>query len=594
MTNPPAVLAFNDPWHDSNFCIYDGDTVKHVESERFTRRRYEFVNPILTFCELFPERVEEFFCIAVEQATYAVCPFFKKVAALKSGGADIETAARAIEMPYADPWWCEQMGHFPLSNETEAVRRFIRHILRNDVEIFICGHHASHAANSFFSSGFSSAIAVTLDGGGHDFALNESKRNLIRAEERVFSHGIFGGVYRCDGLDCVPLYHLREFSFGFGWHRVTVDLLGLQEGTEGTVMAMASLGDPQRYRDALGERWIWLPGHPSPEDAPGLEAFFSRMRSSISCEQDRYDLAASLQDLTEHRVRRYLERFVAPNDTGNLCLAGGTFLNCQIAGKLRDWFPNLREIYMPPAPYDGGIAIGAAQLVHHTHFRTPSTLAETGFAPFALGKTYSRIEVAAACRSAQIRMTETTASEILELLWTGEVIGLFWGSAESGRRALGHRSIIANPALPGMKDRINAQIKHREWYRPFAPMILAEHVGEWFECDAAFKSPYMSFAVPVRETVRARIPAVVHLDGTARVQTVHRELTPGLHALLTQWHAMTGIPLLLNTSFNDREPIVESPADALNTLRRTPLYGIYFADYGILALKDAAPASSAG
>src|ERR1044071_3195265 len=151
MKRSPAVLAFSDPWHDSNFCIYDGDGVEHVESERFTRRRYEFLNPILTFCEVFPDRVEDFFRIAVELAGYAVCPFFQNVAILKSQGSDIETAARAIEMPYADSWLCEQFGHFPFSNNTGTIDAFIRHILRKDVEIFICGHHASHAANSFFS-----------------------------------------------------------------------------------------------------------------------------------------------------------------------------------------------------------------------------------------------------------------------------------------------------------------------------------------------------------------------------------------------------------------------------------------------------------
>src|SRR5690348_9384450 len=183
MTRYPAVLAFNDPWHDSNFCIYDDENIKHVESERFTRRRYEFINPILTFCELFPENVEDFFCIAVEQAGYAACPTLRKIARLKCQGGDIEAAARAIEIPYAESWWCEQVGEFPFSAKSEAVGRFIRHALRKDVEILICGHHASHAANSFFSAGFSSAIAVTLDGGGRDFVLADGKRNLIRADE---------------------------------------------------------------------------------------------------------------------------------------------------------------------------------------------------------------------------------------------------------------------------------------------------------------------------------------------------------------------------------------------------------------------------
>jgi carbamoyltransferase len=168
---------------------------------------------------------------------------------------------------------------------------------------------------------------------------------------------------------------------------------------------------------------------------------------------------------------------------------------------------------------------------------------------------------------------------------SGKIIGLFSGSAESGRRALGHRSIIADPRLEHVRERLNADIKRRQWFRPFAPMIIAEDVAEWFDCDAEFQSPYMSFAVPVRTAMRGRIPAVVHFDGTARVQTVHKDLTPRLHAMLLKWKAMTGVPILLNTSFNEREPIVETPADALNTMVRTGLDALFFADERLLVGK---------
>jgi carbamoyltransferase len=134
-----------------------------------------------------------------------------------------------------------------------------------------------------------------------------------------------------------------------------------------------------------------------------------------------------------------------------------------------------------------------------------------------------------------------------------------------------------------MKDRINSQVKHRQWFRPFAPMVLAERVHDWFECDRDFTSPYMSFAVRVRPELRAKIPAVVHVDGTARVQTVHRDLSPEIYELLSVWDTATGIPILLNTSFNDQGPIVENSHAALNTFRRIQIDCLYFVDFGILS-----------
>jgi carbamoyltransferase len=589
---PPAsaVLAFNDPWHDSSFCIYRENEIVHVESERHTRRRFDYINPILTFCQMFPDRVEEFFHIAVEESPISVCPFFKKLVELKS--AQNGTAPAMVEIPYGDPWLQELDGFFmPVSNDTDATRRFVRHLLRPDVEIFFCGHHAAHAANAFLSSQFSSALAVTLDGHGIDFDLASAGNNLVRAPQRLPTRRISGGVYRCTDDICRPLFQLADRSFGLAWNRVAVDLLGLAEGSEGTAMAMAALGDPGRFRPLFEERWLWLPPDAdgiyktglSAEDRAGLAAFMEKLKRAVTGDRERYDLAAALQAQTETHIRRHLERFIIPGETRHLCIAGGVFLNCQVTGKIREWFPFLHEVYIPPAPYDGGLPIGMAQLVRHFELRTSSRPRDNGLAPFALGKPATRLDVVGACRSAQVAVRQAEPAEVLGFIRDGEIVGLFHGAAESGRRALGYRSIIADPSRAGLKDRLNAQIKHREWFRPFAPMVLAEHAGEWFECGDDFKSPYMSFAVPVRPAMRERIPAVVHIDGTARVQTVHRELTPRLYAFLAQWHAMSGIPILLNTSFNDREPIVETPADALNTLRRTPLYGVYFLEFEILA-----------
>jgi carbamoyltransferase len=206
-------------------------------------------------------------------------------------------------------------------------------------------------------------------------------------------------------------------------------------------------------------------------------------------------------------------------------------------------------------------------------------------APFGMGQTYSQAAILAACNVRGLTARSTDEHEVVHLLDRGCIVGLFSGSAESGRRALGHRSIIADPRERRIKDKINDEIKHRQWFRPLAPMVLAERVGQWFDCPDDFQSPYMSFAIPVKPGLETRVPAIVHIDGTARVQTVHRELSPRVHQLLSRWHELTGVPMLVNTSFNDREPIVETPADALETFLRIGMDAVYFLDCHMLVSK---------
>lgn len=180
---------------------------------------------------------------------------------------------------------------------------------------------------------------------------------------------------------------------------------------------------------------------------------------------------------------------------------------------------------------------------------------------------------------------------MVEALVAGKIIALFQGPSESGRRALGNRSIIADPRDPSMKDVLNRIVKKRQWFRPFAPMILIEEVPNWFEAPAGFESPYMSFAVPFQNDKGELVPAVRHQDGTARVQTVHRDLTPLTHQLLEAWRARTGVPILLNTSFNDSEPIVETPQQAVATMLRSGIDAIYFADFDLLVESPPSPTS---
>jgi carbamoyltransferase len=465
----------------------------------------------------------------------------------------------------------------PLSLVEESiVNRFLNHVIRSDVSVHFCGHHECHATNAFLSSPYSSALTVSLDGGGLDHVPGQ--------DGSVIKRYIYGAVYRCFGSMCVPIYYLLDFSFGQAWERTTRDILNLSWGEEGTTMAMAGLGDPNRFAKVFDAPFLWLPNfqfiaHTSAEE---LKNHLQKSRNLIRSDQDRFDMAAALQFSTEQRLRTFLEQFFRQG-VENICLTGGFFLNCQVTGKIQEWFPQVKAVFIPPAPYDGAISMGAAQVVYQRNWQGKRRHSK-GIAPFAMGRRYSRMEILSACRSAQVQVQGISVSQIVELLQIGKIIGIFCGPAEIGRRALGNRSIIADPRRAAIKDRINVHIKHRQFFRPLAPMVLAEHVQQWFECDKNFTSPYMSFAVRVRPEHRERIPAVVHVDGTARVQTVHRDLSPETHELLSAWNAATGVPILLNTSFNDHEPIVENPHDALNTFKRVSLDGLYFVDYGMMAL----------
>jgi carbamoyltransferase len=578
LREPPPILAFNDPYHDSSFCMYDKDGVIHVEMERFTRMKYETKNPIIGFCELYPAFAERFQFIAVEEGDF-LAPLVRQI--LQHGRDlthDSLALAELVAAASAPPLREGAADTPPRTPAFVEIQTFCSYLIDNKSRIYFCGHHEAHAANAFFSSGLRSALTITLDGGGYDYSFEESHEKQ-RLE-------IYGGVYDCAETSIRRLSYLKDSSFGLAWSRVTA-MLGLSWGEEGTVMAMAALGDPDRFKGLCDEPFFWVPHFPW-LDNPTREAlgrFLATAREQIRNEQDRYDMAASLQAATEHRVEAYMRGFIT-DDLRNLCLSGGTFLNCQLLGKIQRWFPQLHTIFLPPAPYDGGISVGAAQVVLHQELGFSPTLGVRSTAPFGMGRSYSRSEVLSACSRTGLTARSVGEHKILDLLDDGKICGLFSGAAESGRRALGHRSIIADPRRAELKDRMNRQVKHRQWFRPLAPMVLAEHVGQWFECDENFVSPYMSFAIPIKAGLQEVVPAIVHLDGSARVQTVHHELSPVIHEFLSKWYQRTNVPMLINTSFNDREPIVETPEDALSTFQRVAMDAVYFIDFGILVSKD--------
>lgn len=583
------ILSFNDPYHDSSFHFLIDGQERHVESERFTRRKYDGINPVVAFCEMHPELVDRFDHVGVS-TNFALAQFMFAVAGAKESGSR-DANLLATELPIADPDLVARGDYDPSRANSPATRAFIRHLLKPETRLYFCGHHACHAANAFISSGMDSALSVTLDGGGVDFLPLAGGRNVLTTGDIVGQRPprrlIYGSVYACSAGRITLVDQLTSYSIGGMWGLIGTRVMGLKDGEEGTVMAMAALGDPHRYLRELEQSCLaaytadWLS---EPARSAALWTYLDALVRRTPREQDKYDLAAALQAFSERRIRDFLARHVKPAHR-NLCVSGGVFLNCQATGKIREWFPWLERIYVPPAPYDGGLSIGVTQLVLSEIMGIHAGPPRGRMSPYAMGETYSRSAILDALDRKGMPWTTATADDLFSLLIDGRVVALFQGSSESGRRALGNRSIVAHPGYPGLKDHINAIVKHRQWFRPFAPMVLADQVADWFTCEPGFESPYMSFAIPVRAERRETIANVVHADGSARVQTVHPELNAPLHALLSGWHRRTGIPVWLNTSFNDREPIVETPADALDTFHRSGLDALYFADEQILVTR---------
>ena len=303
-------------------------------------------------------------------------------------------------------------------------------------------------------------------------------------------------------------------------------------------------------------------------------------------EQRHMDLAASIQAVIEQAVLRLTRSLAVETSEANLCLAGGVALNCVANGKvLRDG--KFDNIWVQPAAGDSGGALGAALTIYHLYADRPRTVANTPdgmmgsyLGPeFDDGETQTRLEAAGA-RYATLprdRLIDRTAQALAD----GKAVGWFQGRMEFGPRALGNRSILADPRDPRMQKKLNLKVKYRESFRPFAPSVLREYVSDWFDIDV--DSPYMLMVAPVRErhrremtseeqqlfgidklnVPRSSIPAVTHVDYSARVQTVHRETNPLYHDLISRFHGLTGCPVLVNTSFNVRsEPIVCTPEDA--------------------------------
>jgi carbamoyltransferase len=409
-------------------------------------------------------------------------------------------------------------------------------------------HHFAHAASAYYCSGFRSAAILVMDGRGEKsctsyFSADNGKLRLI--EEIIYPH-----------------------SFGLLFEQLTSYLGFLQSSDEYKVMALTAMGSPI-YTDTLRQFVHFGNGKYSIDPIP-LETLFGPARNAGEAfQQVHYDLTASYQQLLEETVLKLCLWLKQHTQETNLCLAGGVFLNCLLNSTIwrsGEW----ENIFIQPAAGDAGTALGAAQLVYSEINKQDADFTRS-MKNVYLGPEYSNeyIEHLLQTNKINYHKAENLASEVAEILADNKIVAWFQGRMEFGPRALGSRSILASPLDPSMQQRLNF-LKEREDFRPVAPVVPEEKFHQWFEGPCP--SNFMLYIHDVKKEKAELIPSALHTDGTARVQTITSNENPIYHSLLIEFEKRTGIPVLINTSFNAKgEPIVCTPEQAIACFYNSPL-----------------------
>jgi carbamoyltransferase len=433
-------------------------------------------------------------------------------------------------------------------------------------------HHRAHLASAFFSSPFEEAAVISIDGFG-DFS------SVMWAVGRGNRFAVKGSVH-------------FPHSLGLFYTAFTQFLGFPKYGDEYKMMGLSAYGEPRflsQMRDVVrvegdqvrlnldyfvhhseGVKMTWDDCEPAVGtvySSKMREIFGAPRKPNSEIGARESDLAASVQARLEECYFEILNAVYEQTKLRAVCLAGGVALNCVANGKIFERTP-FRDVYVQAAAHDAGTSIGAAQYVWHQVLGKPRSYV---MRHVYYGPEYSKHEIRKELDGAGLVYHDLTTEQLVDQtsreLADGKVVGWFQGRMEFGPRALGARSILADPRRQDMKDILNRRIKHREHFRPFCPSVMAEVTGDFFE--SAYPSPFMVQAYRIKPSQRDRIPAVTHEDGTGRLQTVERDVNPLYWSLLKRFGELTGVPILLNTSFNENEPIVNTPAQALDCFLRT-------------------------
>ncbi|MFI6924790.1 carbamoyltransferase C-terminal domain-containing protein [Nonomuraea spiralis] len=469
--------------------------------------------------------------------------------------------------------------------------------LKEGARVVQVSRHLSHVYSAFPPSPFERAAGLVIDAQGsrvRDFTepvrLPKGTRDDM-VEVASFYRCERGGEIECLAKQLWDGDWARPAGLGCFYALLTKLLWPEGEGNEGRVTGLAPFGDPYVY----GLPDLDVRGHEVFIPEEWIETFAQRDAYLYEPGGERFaraaDLAAAGQRVYENALAQVVAWLHGQTGLDRLAFAGGAALNCSANGRIVRESP-FREVFIPPSPHAGGTAVGCA-----LYGLIECLGVESGFrwTDDFLGPDPDESEITAAVRSLPdglvAEQPDDLVGAMVSLLESGRVVALHQGRSESGPRALGNRSIIADPARPDMQDYVNFEVKGREWFRPLAPLVLAEHAGRLFDIDRP--APFMQYSADVRPEHRASLPGVTHVDGTARLQTVEESATPFLHALLTRWHETTGSPALINTSLNGPgHPLTETPEQSIDTLLSTGLHALVMPPY-LIRKRDEPPVPGA-
>ena len=560
------LLGINAYHADSSAALLkDGKLIVATEEERFTRIKHwaGFPEQAIRFC-LREEGIElkDLRGIAIGRDPFA--KFWKKMGLLVSNPSLILNVGTRVKNQ-------GQVGSL-FQQFKKLDDSYSRTVFKN--QIMPVEHHRSHLASAFYASPFDKAAIMSIDGSG-DFTTT------------MIAQG--------NGID-INVLDSVDFPTSCGlFYTAFTQYLGFPHyGDEYKVMGLAPYGEP-KYTNDVKKLLTFLPnglfswdpsyfinptkaGMHYENNIPNVGNLYSSKFESLfgpprkkeePLSQYHKDLAASVQRVTEELIFHIASHLRKITKEDNLCFAGGVAQNSVANGKILE-ASGFKNVYIPSAGHDAGISMGSAMYAYHYYLANKRV--EPVYSAYT-GSKFSNDEIESVLKAKGIVYKKYDDDQLYDIvtqkLIEPGVVGWFSGRAEFGPRALGARSIIADPRNHHAKELLNIKIKRRESFRPFAPSILKEYVGEYF--TKVDEVPFMEKVFPIREEKRALIPAVTHVDGTGRLQTVDKNISPRYYALIDRFRQKTGVPILLNTSFNENEPIVNTPEEALNCYLRTQM-----------------------
>jgi len=560
------TLGISCYYHDSSAAILkDGKVIAAVEEERFSRKKFDddFPKQAINWC-LKESGISS---KNLDSVAFYDKPVLKFERLLDNY---IAVAPRGL-YSFLDviPKW--------LHKRLWVKDEISKHLKDFNGEIIFPEHHMSHAAHAFFTSPFDEAAILTVDGVGEwtTTSFGTAHDTTIKLTNDVrWPHSV--GLF----------YSAFTYFLGFK----------VNEG-EYKLMGLSAYGKP-KYYDLIMENLVDVKNDGSIHlnmkyfsftyDKVMTNQKFSDLfgipprKEDSKAEQIHYDIAASAQLVLEDILLKMVNHIHKKTGMPNLCFGGGVALNGVANYRILKDGP-FENIHIPPSPGDGGSAVGCAQYLYYCHDKNKRMIednVERIKNNIFVGPSHSNDEIKSFLDTNKIEYkfleTNSLLQTVAKLIVEGNVVGWYQGKMEWGPRALGNRSIIADPRNVKMKDILNEKIKHRESFRPFAPCILEEYTSEYFDVDVS--SPYMLLVAPVKKP--EKIPAVTHVDGTARLQTVSKDINLLFYNLITEFHKITGVPVLINTSMNVRgEPIVDTPEQAYNMIVKTDMDYIVMGDY---------------